>query len=62
MRPASRWSGSRSRSRSFADSPEAQAVRGALALDTLVVVPAGNDGVAGPWFGSIAGPGGSAGR
>ena len=25
----------------------------------LVVAPAGNDGVAGPWFGSIAGPGGS---
>jgi subtilisin family serine protease len=43
----------------FADSPEAQAVAGALALDMLVVAPAGNDGVAGPWFGSIAGPGGS---
>jgi subtilisin family serine protease len=44
---------------SFADSPEAQAVRGAAALDTLVVMPAGNDGAAGPLFGSIAGPGGS---
>jgi len=43
----------------FADSPEAQAVAGALALDMLVVAPAGNDGVAGPWFGSIAGPGAS---
>jgi subtilisin family serine protease len=44
----------------FADSPEARAVDGAAALDTLVVVPAGNDGVAGPAFGSIAGPGGAA--
>ena len=43
----------------FADSPDAQAVAGALALDTLVVVPAGNDGPAGPRYGSIAGPGGS---
>ncbi len=43
----------------FADSPEAQAVRGALSLGTLVVAPAGNDGVAGPWYGSIGGPGGS---
>jgi subtilisin family serine protease len=43
----------------FADSPEAQAVAGALALDMLVVAPAGNDGEAGPWFGSIAGPGGA---
>jgi subtilisin family serine protease len=44
---------------SFDDSPEAQAVAGALALDTLVVTPAGNDGVAGPLYGSIAGPAGS---
>jgi len=43
----------------FADSPEAQAVSGALALGVLVVAPAGNDGVAGPWYGSVAGPGGS---
>ncbi len=45
----------------FADGPEAQAVDGALALDTLVVTPAGNDGGAGPSFGSVAGPGGAAG-
>ena len=44
---------------SFADSPESQAVAGALALDVLVVAPAGNDGVAGPLYGSIAGPAGS---
>jgi minor extracellular serine protease Vpr len=43
----------------FADDPAARAVAGALALDTLVVVPAGNDGPAGPAFGSISGPGGS---
>jgi subtilisin family serine protease len=43
----------------FADSPAARAVRGALALDTLVVAPAGNDGPAGPRFGSISGPGGA---
>ena len=43
---------------SFADSPEAQAVAGALALDVLVVAPAGNDGAAGPLYGSIAGPAG----
>ncbi len=44
---------------SFPDSPEAQAVAGARALGVLVVAPAGNDGLAGPWFGSIAGPGGA---
>ena len=44
---------------SFADRPEAQAVNGAFALDTLVVVPAGNDGIAGPSFGSLDGPGGA---
>ncbi|HEX4520092.1 MAG TPA: S8 family serine peptidase [Gaiellaceae bacterium] len=44
---------------SFPDSPESQAVDGALALDTLVVAPAGNDGLAGPLFGSIAGPSGA---
>src|SRR5207244_1927520 len=43
----------------FADAPESLAVAGALALDVLVVVPAGNDGVAGPAFGSISGPGGA---
>ncbi len=46
---------------SFPDSPESQAVDGALALDTLVVAPAGNDGLAGPLFGSIAGPSGASG-
>src|SRR4051794_32943809 len=45
----------------FADSPEARAVDGALALDTLVVAPAGNEGTAGPGFGSVAGPGGAPG-
>lgn len=43
----------------FADGPVAQAVAGAMALDTLVVVPAGNDGPAGSVFGSISGPGGA---
>jgi hypothetical protein len=43
----------------FPDSPAARAVAGALALDTLVVAPAGNDGPAGPRFGSISGPGGA---
>jgi hypothetical protein len=40
----------------FVDDPEAQAVQGALELNTLVVAPAGNEGAAGPAFGSIAGP------
>src|SRR5262245_601658 len=43
----------------FEDSPAARAVAGALRLDTLVVAPAGNDGLAGPGYGSISGPGGS---
>jgi subtilisin family serine protease len=43
----------------FEDSPAARAVAGALRLDTLVVAPAGNDGMAGPHYGSISGPGGS---
>jgi minor extracellular serine protease Vpr len=43
----------------FEDSPSARAVAGALRLDTLVVAPGGNDGVAGPGYGSISGPGGS---
>jgi len=43
----------------FEDSPAARAVAGALRLDTLVVAPAGNDGFAGPAYGSISGPGGS---
>jgi subtilisin family serine protease len=45
---------------SFPDGPLARAITGATTLDTLVVVPAGNDGRAGPIFGSIAGPGGAA--
>src|SRR5947208_6741657 len=44
----------------FTDSPLARAAAGALRLDTLVVAPAGNDGAAGPAFGSISGPGGAA--
>jgi subtilisin family serine protease len=43
----------------FADGPEAIAAAGALALDTLVVAPSGNDGRAGPGYGDIAGPGGA---
>src|SRR3954452_9495291 len=43
----------------FADGPEARAAAGALALDTLVVAPAGNDGASGAGYGSIAGPGGA---
>jgi subtilisin family serine protease len=43
----------------FEDSPSARAVAGALRLDTLVVTAAGNDGIAGPGYGSISGPGGS---
>jgi minor extracellular serine protease Vpr len=43
----------------FTDGPEARAVAGALALDTLVVAPAGNDGIAGTGYGDIAGPGGA---
>jgi len=43
----------------FADGPLARAAAGATRLDTLVVAPAGNDGPAGPSYGSVAGPGGS---
>jgi len=45
----------------FTDGPEAQAVQGALDLNTVVVTPAGNDGGAGPAFGSVAGPAGASG-
>ena len=45
----------------FTDGPEAIAVQGALDLNTLVVTPAGNDGIAGPTFGSVAGPAGAPG-
>lgn len=44
----------------FPDGPLARAVTGAQALDMLTIVPAGNDGRAGPGYGSIAGPGGAA--
>ena len=43
----------------FGDGPLARAAEGALRLDTLVVAPAGNDGPAGPAFGSIGGPAGA---
>ncbi len=43
----------------FADGPFARAADGATRLDTLVVAPAGNDGLAGPGYGSVAGPGGA---
>jgi subtilisin family serine protease len=43
----------------FADGPLARAAAGAMRLDTLVVAPAGNDGPAGPGFGSVSGPGGA---
>jgi subtilisin family serine protease len=43
----------------FADSPLARAAAGAMRLDTLIVAPAGNDGPAGPGYGSVAGPGGA---
>ena len=46
---------------SFPDGPLARAGRGAIALDTLVVAPAGNDGPAGPGYGSIAAPAGTSG-
>ena len=44
---------------SFPDGPLAQAAR-ALGLGTLVVAPVGNDGPAGPGYGSIAAPAGTA--
>jgi subtilisin family serine protease len=43
----------------FPHNPLSIAVSGAVALDSLVVVPAGNDGPGGPGFGSIGGPGGA---
>jgi len=43
----------------FADGPEARAAAGALALDTLVVAPAGNDGPAAAGYGDVSGPGGA---
>ena len=43
----------------FADGPLPRAIAGAADLDMLTIVPAGNDGRAGPGYGSIAGPGGA---
>jgi subtilisin family serine protease len=43
----------------FDDTPEARAVAGASALDTLVVAPAGNDGAFASAYGDVAGPGGA---
>ena len=43
----------------FTDGPLALGAAGASVLDTLVVAPAGNDGSAGPAFGTISGPGGA---
>jgi subtilisin family serine protease len=43
----------------FPDGPLARASAGAMRLDTLVVAPAGNDGPAGPAYGSVGGPGGA---
>jgi subtilisin family serine protease len=44
---------------SFGDGPLPRAIAGAADLDLLAIVPAGNDGRAGPGYGSIAGPGGA---
>jgi subtilisin family serine protease len=41
----------------FGDGPLPRAIAGAADLDVLTIVPAGNDGRAGPGYGSIAGPG-----
>jgi len=43
----------------FSDGPVARAVAGAMRLDTLVVAPVGNEGPAGPGYGSVGGPGGA---
>ena len=43
----------------FEDGPLSTAVAGAAALNTLVVTPAGDDGAAGPAFGSLSGPAGA---
>jgi subtilisin family serine protease len=41
----------------FVDGPLPRAIEGAADLDMLTIVPAGNDGGAGPGYGSLAGPG-----
>src|SRR5581483_5734925 len=43
----------------FEDDPLSRAAAGAAELNTLVVVPAGNDGPTAPGFGSLSGPGGA---
>ena len=43
----------------FGGGPLADGISGAGVLDMLTIVPAGNDGGAGPAYGSIAGPGGA---
>ncbi len=43
----------------FVDGPLPRGIAGAADLDMLTIVPAGNDGRAGPGYGSIAGPGGA---
>ena len=43
----------------FSAGPVARAIAGAAVLDTLVVAPVGNDGPAGPGYGSVSGPGGA---
>ncbi len=45
---------------SFEDAPVIRAAGGAAALDTLVVAAAGNDGPAGPTYGSVGAPAGAA--
>ena len=40
----------------FSDTPEAQAVKGAAGLGTLVIAPAGNEGAAKPGSGTIGSP------
>ena len=41
----------------FTDGPLEKAIEGAATLDMLTIVPAGNDGRAGPAYGSVSGPG-----
>jgi subtilisin family serine protease len=43
----------------FTDGPEARAAAGALDLDTLVVAPSGNDGLAAAGYGDVSAPGAS---
>ena len=62
MRRASLSSVSRARSPASPTTRRRGPSPARVALDTLVVAPAGNDGPAGPGFGSVAGPGGSPGR